>query len=144
MDDAALGDPMIVGILVKGRGEYSIRENPHAGGEQDGCAELLAISSGITAILGICIENLLIAGGVEGGKQCNGPGNLREGKYHFVHRGKMLRRLIGLNNLRVFMFRRYDRNRYLLGNWSKWQRWRCVRQYYDRGNLRQIGRRPLR
>src|ERR1700733_4157845 len=89
MDDAALGDPMIVGILVKGRGEYSIRENPHAGGEQDGCAELLAISSGITAILGICIENLLIAGGVKGGEQGNGPGNLREGKHHFVHRGKV-------------------------------------------------------
>ena len=77
MDDAALGDPVIAWILTKGGGEYSVRENSHAGGEQDGCAELLAISSGTMAILGICVENLLIAGGVEGGKQCNGPGNLR-------------------------------------------------------------------
>src|ERR1700733_8500211 len=122
MDDAALGDPMIVGILVKGRGEYSVRENSHAGGEQDGCAELLAISSGALAILRICVENLLIAGRVKGGKQCNGPGNLREGKHHFVHRGEMLRCLIGFNNLRIFMLRWYDSDRYLLGNRSKWQR----------------------
>jgi hypothetical protein len=63
MDDAALGDPVIARILMKGGGEYSVRENAHAGGEQDGCAELLAISSGAMAILGICVESLLIAGG---------------------------------------------------------------------------------
>jgi hypothetical protein len=51
MDDAALAYPVIARMLVKGRGEYSVRENPHAGGAQHGCAELLTESSSIMAVL---------------------------------------------------------------------------------------------
>src|ERR1700677_2768198 len=36
MDDAALAYPVIAWILMKGRGEYSIRENSHAGGVEGG------------------------------------------------------------------------------------------------------------
>jgi hypothetical protein len=64
MYDAALPYPVIAWILMKGRGEYSVRENSHAGRAQHGCAELLAKRSGIMPVLWICIEKLLIAGGV--------------------------------------------------------------------------------
>jgi len=120
MDYAALAYPVVAWILMKGGGDYSVRENSHAGGAQQGCAELLAKSSGTMAILGICIEELLIAGGVKCGKQRNGPGNLREGEHHFVHGGKVLRCLFGLNNLRVFTCRRHDSNRHLVSNRRKW------------------------
>jgi hypothetical protein len=101
MDDSALTYPVIAWILVEGRGEYSIRENSHAGRAQHGCAELLAQSAGIMAVLRICIEKLCIAGGVEGGKQRNGPGNLREGKHHFGRGGELLWGLFGLDHLRI-------------------------------------------
>jgi hypothetical protein len=107
MDEASVAYPVIAWILTKGRGEYSVREYSRAGGAQHGCTKLLAESSGIVAVLGIFIEKLLIAGGVEGGEHRNGPGNLRKGIHHFVSAGELLRCLSGLNNQRVLTPRQY-------------------------------------
>ena len=60
----------------------------------------------VMAVLGVGLKELFIAGGVEGGKQSNGPGNLGEGKNHFIDGGERLRRLSGLNHLRIFSRRR--------------------------------------
>ena len=56
----------------------SIGEDPHAGGAQHGCAQLFAECAGIFAVLGVGVEELLVAGGVEARKQRNGAGNLGE------------------------------------------------------------------
>ena len=65
-DEVAIGDPVIAWILVKGAGKNSIGEDPHAGGAQHGCAQLFAECSGIFTVLGVGIEELFVAGGVEG------------------------------------------------------------------------------
>ncbi len=84
MDDAAFGDPVVAWVLMKGGGQDSVGENAHAGRAQHGRAELLSKSSGVMAVLGVGIEKLFIAGGVEGRKQGNGAGNLGEREDQFV------------------------------------------------------------
>ena len=61
-----MGDAVIARILMKSAGKNSIGEDPHAGGTQHGCAKLFAKRSGIFAVPGVGIEELFVAGGVEG------------------------------------------------------------------------------
>ncbi len=95
-----MGDPVITWILVKGAGKDSIGEDPHAGGAQHGCAQLFAESSGIFTVLGVGIEELFVAGGVETGNQGDGPGNLGEREHQLVGSGELVLRLPRLNDLR--------------------------------------------
>ena len=56
MDDAAMGDPVVTWILMKGGGNDSVGENPHTGGAQHGCAKLFTEGSGIVTVLGVGVE----------------------------------------------------------------------------------------
>jgi hypothetical protein len=80
------------------------------------------------AIFWITVEDLFIAGGVEGRKQGDGPGNLGEREHQFVGAGKHLRLPSGLNHLRVFSFRLEGRAGHLSGRRCKWLRRRRLRR----------------